>query len=245
MTYCLVIPHYNHQKQLATFLPGLLQCGLPCIIVDDGSDNDNLRQLEILVRSYNNIYLCKHVFNRGKGAAVKTGFCYAGILGFTHAIQIDADGQHDGAAVLQFVDVSKNHPDTIICGRPVFDESVPKVRLYGRKVTDFWVALETLSFAVKDGLCGFRVYPLEQFEKILDRYYAGSRMDFDTEVLVKAVWAGVPLKFIDTAVSYPEDGASHFRYLRDNLMLIALHTRLMLGMLARSPWLVFRRITRK
>src|SRR5690606_7671316 len=106
---------------------------------------------------------CKHTRNRGKGAAVKTGFCYARILGFSHAIQIDADGQHDSAAVSQFVEVSKSNPDTIICGHPLFDESAPKVRLYGRKVTDFWVALETLSFAVKDSLCGFRVYPLDQF----------------------------------------------------------------------------------
>ncbi len=245
MTYCLIVPHYNHQKQLAEFLPSLMESGLPCIVVDDGSNDDSLAQLEALLRSFDGIYLCKHTYNRGKGAAVKTGLCYARTLGFSHAVQIDADGQHNSADILRFIGISEDKPDTLVCGRPVFDESAPKARLYGRKITDFWVALETLSLEIKDGLCGFRVYPLSQIEKVLDRYYIGGRMDFDTEVLVKAMWAGVALEFVDTTVHYPEEGASHFRYLRDNLMLVALHTRLMLGMLIRFPWLVFRRLSGK
>lgn len=244
MTYCLLIPHYNHERQFLQFLPSLMATGLPCVIVDDGSDPASLQQVEEFVARHSQLHLFAMQINRGKGAAIKSGFCFARALGFTHAIQIDADGQHDLSDLSAFIAASEAHSATIICGKPVFDASAPKARIYGRKVTDFWVALETFSLQVKDSLCGYRVYPLAQMEQVLDRYFLGSRMDFDTEILVKSVWAGVPLAFINTRVVYPEQSVSHFNYLRDNLMLIRLHTRLMLGMLVRFPMLLWRMVLR-
>ena len=240
MNYCLLIPHFNHGRQLAAFLPRLVATELPCVIVDDGSDEQSLSILKAATAPYSNIHIFEQRRNRGKGAAVKAGIYHARALGFTHAVQIDADGQHNTADLPIFLEASKQQPLAIICGKPVFDESAPKARIYGRKVTDFWVALETLSLKIKDGLCGFRVYPLSQIENVLDHFYLGNRMDFDTELLVKAVWMDVPLLFIKTHVIYPEQNVSHFNYLRDNLMLIRLHTRLMLGMLIRLPKLLWR-----
>jgi len=242
MKYCFVIPHYNHHLAFAEFLPILSHLSIPCVVVDDGSEPESTLAIEKLLENYSNIYLLKHAFNRGKGAAVFTGAYYARSLGFTHMIQIDADGQHDVNDVAGFVDYSRGHPDAIVSGKPYFDESAPKLRVYGRRVTDFWVALETLSFQIKDGLCGFRIYPLTQIEKIIDKYHIGIRMDFDTEILVKAVWTEVPLHFMPTKVIYPENSVSHFHYARDNFLLVSLHVRLILGMLLRSPILVTRRI---
>ncbi len=239
-SYCLLIPHYNHADQLLRFLPALLASGLPCLVVDDGSNASNLTRLQTELTSNPQIHLFSLAVNRGKGAALKAGFYFARQLGFTHVIQIDADGQHDTADLPHFIRTSESKPHTLICGRPQFDRSAPKARRYGRRVTDFWVALETLSFRVKDSLCGYRVYPLTQIEQVLDRYYVGSRMDFDTEILVKAVWSGVAIKFINTRVIYPPQSVSHFNYLRDNLQLIRLHTRLMLGMLLRFPMILWR-----
>jgi glycosyltransferase involved in cell wall biosynthesis len=238
MKYCLIIPHYNHHDQFLAFLPTLEAVGLDCVIVDDGSDAISINALENYVENKPSLHLYKHPRNRGKGAAVKTGLLNAGLLGFTHAVQIDADGQHNTLDIQAFVAASRQKPQAIICGRPIFDNSAPKIRLHGRKITTFWVCLETLSNRIKDGLCGFRVYPLAMTEKIIDRYFLGSRMDFDTEILVKAVWYNVELHFINTAVIYPEHSISHFQYLRDNLNLIRLHTRLMLGMLVRLPLLL-------
>ncbi|WP_086933107.1 glycosyltransferase family 2 protein [Agarilytica rhodophyticola] len=238
MTYCLIIPHYNHERQFLDFLPELLKTQLPCIIIDDGSQVESVKQIKDFIANLANVYLLEHTYNRGKGAAVKTGFIYARALGFTHAVQIDADGQHAVEDIEKFIEYSKAEPSTFVCGCPTFDASVPKVRLYGRKVTDFWVILETLSFKIKDGLCGFRVYPLKQAEAVYDHYYVGGRMDFDTEILVKAVWLNIPLHFINTKVVYPEKSVSHFNYLRDNMLLIRLHTRLMIGMVLHLPKLV-------
>ncbi len=240
--YCLLLPHYNHSRQLSAFLPQLISTGLPCVIVDDGSKNNEIEFLQKSISSFPQIHLFLQRRNRGKGSAVKAGFYHARSLGFTHVIQIDADGQHDVNDLNKFIGISNEQPSAIICGKPVFDDSAPKARIYGRKVTDFWVALETLSLKIKDGLCGFRVYPLNETEQILDCYFIGNRMDFDTELLVKAVWVNVPLIFIKTKVIYPDTNISHFNYWRDNLLLIKLHSRLMFGMIIRLPMLLLHRL---
>jgi len=243
LRYFLVIPHYNHSAELTAFLPALTALNLDCIVVDDGSKPAELDALRRLLANQPRCHLVEHDQNQGKGGAVISGARFARSQGATHILQIDADGQHASADVERFIATSRELPDTIICGKPLFDDSAPKARLYGRKVTDFWVALETLSLQIKDGLCGFRVYPLAVLEQLLARYSVGKRMDFDTEILVKAVWSKTPLKFIDTPVRYLEQGASHFNYLHDNLMLIRLHSRLMFGMLTRFPMLLYRRLT--
>lgn len=240
--YVLLVPHYNHLEELKGFLPRLKGTGLPLLIVDDGSDGVALAALRNLAGADDAIHLACHRQNRGKGAAVLTGLAHARQLGYTHAIQIDADGQHDAGDVARFISLSRERPDAFVCGKPVFDDSVPKARLHGRKVTTVFAAIETLSLQIKDGLCGYRVYPLDVTERLRDRYYLGPRMDFDTEILVKAVWEGVTLDFRDTAVKYPEGGASHFNYLRDNLTLVRLHTRLLAGMLIRLPRILVRRL---
>lgn len=242
MTYCILIPHYNHERQFLQFLPKLVATGLPCIIVDDGSEPGSVGQVREFIKQYSSVHLFEMRINRGKGAAVKSGFIHARALGFSHALQIDADGQHDVADIQRFVAASETQPEVIFCGKPVFDSSAPKARRYGRKITDFWVALETLSFKIKDGMCGFRVYPLTQVEQVVDKYFLGSRMDFDTELLVKAVWSGMTLTFIKTNVIYPQQSVSHYDYLRDNLCLVGLHSRLMVGMLLRFPVILWRNL---
>lgn len=246
MSYCLVVPHYNHARSLVRFLPRLMGLNMPCIIVDDGSAADQLVQLQQALTDYSGVEFLQHQTNQGKGAAMLTGAQQARAQGFTHIIQIDADGQHDVADVAKFIATSEAHPTAIISGAPVFDDSAPKSRVYGRKVTDFWVALETWTLEIKDSLCGFRVYPLDSFLRVFQRYRIGRRMDIDTDLMVKSVWMGVPVRFIDTQVVYVAGNASHFHYLRDNVRLIYLHSRLMLGMLVRAPyWLVrgaFRRL---
>ena len=241
MSYCLVVPHYNHVAELETFLPRLAALDHPIILVDDGSREPDRTNLRALAAQYPQVTLAEHPRNRGKGAAVLTGFTLAMTRGFSHALQIDADGQHNLEDIAAFIAASRARPDSIVCGKPVFDSDAPSARVYGRKVTDFWTALETLSLQIEDGLCGFRVYPLDAVARVVDAHYIGPRMDFDTEILVKAVWQKIDLQFLETRVIYPQGATSHFHYLRDNLLLIRLHTRLILGMLWRLPLLLARK----
>lgn len=235
MNCCLVVPHFNHLNAFESFLPKLLSLKMNCIVIDDGSEPDIKKSLRSLIKQHDSLHLFEHLTNRGKGAAMWTGAHAARALGFSHMLQIDADGQHDVNDVTRFIELAQAHPNAVISGAPQFDDSAPKARVYGRKVTDFWVALETCSLKIKDSLCGFRVYPLAEFELVFDKYHIGKRMDFDTDVLVKSVWEGIDVKFINTHVVYLENSVSHFHYLADNLRLIWLHTRLMIGMIIRLP----------
>ncbi|MCL4165722.1 UNVERIFIED_CONTAM: hypothetical protein GTU68_065737, partial [Idotea baltica] len=210
--------------------------GLTCILVDDGSPEKIKARLRSRVSHLSKkdkaeCHLLEHEENQGKGAAVFTGARVARSFGFTHFVQIDADGQHAIDDVAVFIKESQSYPWDIISGAPQFDETAPKARLYGRKVTDFWVSLETLSLSIRDSLCGFRVYPLSVFHDVYERSSVGSRMDFDTDFLVKSIWLNYQFRFLPTKVSYQENNDSNFHYLHDNVRLVWLHIRLMCGML--------------
>jgi glycosyltransferase involved in cell wall biosynthesis len=240
---CVVIPVYDHEHAIGAVVDSVLAQGLPVLLVDDGSTEQCRRELERLSAAPD-VALLRHERNRGKGAAVMTGFKAARERGYTHAVQIDADGQHTLSDVRRFVEEARAHPDSVICGRPMFDASIPKARYYGRYLTHALVWLETLSFEIIDSMCGFRVYPLAATMALLDRRAVGARMDFDTEILVRMVWRGTPTRWLATGVSYPLDGVSHFRMFFDNVRMTSLHVRLILGMLPRSPALLWRKWSR-
>ena len=238
-----VIPVYNHEGAVGNVVEALLAHGLPVLLVDDGSNEACRLVLERIARE-RGARLVRLAANGGKGAAVIAGLREAGSSGFTHAIQVDADGQHDLTDIPRFLDAAAREPDAVICGRPIFDASIPRVRLVSRYITHVLVWLQTLSFTrVRDSMCGFRMYPIGTVLEVVNRDGVGRRMDFDVELLVKLVWRGRTLRWIDTRVSYPADGVSHFRMLFDNLLLAKMHARLLGGMILRAPRLLLRNIS--
>jgi glycosyltransferase involved in cell wall biosynthesis len=237
---CVVIPVYNHEHAIGAVVGEIRAQGLAVVLVDDGSSQACAGVLQGLSATPE-VTLVRHEHNRGKGAAVVTGLHTAHARGCTHAVQIDADGQHTVSDVPRFLEEARLHPDEVICGRPMFDASIPRSRYYGRYLTHSLVWLETLSFELVDTMCGFRVYPLAATLALLDRSGVGERMDFDTEVLVRLHWRGVRTRWLPTAVRYPLDGVSHYRMFRDNVRMTSLHISLLLGMLVRLPLLLWRR----
>lgn len=240
---CVVIPVYRHAATLPPILAHIKTLGLPVILVNDGGDAEDTARLREFAQD-GLISLREQFPNRGKGAAVATGLRYAVELGYTHALQIDADGQHDPADIARFLTLAEAQPDAVIAGVPQYDDSVPRHRLYARYITHFWVWIETLSFAIRDSMCGFRVYPLGAAVALMDSQPLGSRMDFDTQVLVRLFWRGVNIVSVPTRVVYPVGGISNFRPWRDNILLTAMHTRLCCGMLLRLPLLLWRKLRR-
>lgn len=236
---CFLIPCYNHGRTVPAVIDALSLHGFHIVVVDDGSDAETKEILqEVALRT--DVSVVTLAENGGKGAAVIAGIRKAHELGCSHAIQVDADGQHDFNSLPELIAESKAHPTTLISGRPVYDESVPKKRLYGRYITHVWVWIETLSLTIKDSMCGFRSYPVEQAIAVLDKGKIGQRMDFDTEIMVRMYWAGGDVRFVDTRIIYPEDGISHFDVFADNVRISGMHTRLFFGMLPRIPKLLFR-----
>jgi glycosyltransferase involved in cell wall biosynthesis len=240
---CIVIPVYNHELAIGAVVDSIRAQGYPIVLVDDGCNAACAQELQRL-SALPEVTLRRHAKNRGKGAAVATGMRAARELGFTHAVQIDADGQHTLGDVRAFVEAARAFPDSVICGHPIFDASIPKSRYYGRYLTHALVWLETLSFDIIDSMCGFRVYPLDATLALLDRRRVGQHMDFDTEILVRLYWRNLPTRWIATRVSYPLDGVSHYRLFFDNVLMASLHARLLVGMLLRLPMLLWRKAAR-
>ena len=226
MIPCLAIPIYNHGATIESVIESLGHLGLPCIIVNDGSDAETRSRIFALEKKFSWVNLIHHPVNRGKGAALRTAYQAASDRGFSHVVQVDADGQHDTSDIPRFLECAQMNPDALILGTPIFDDSVPWHRLHGRKLSQFVVWMETLSTQVADPLCGFRCIPLNLAIQILGRHRMGDRMDFDPELIIRMVRAGVSVVNIPTCVRYPESGISHFRMGKDNLLIALAYLRL-------------------
>jgi glycosyltransferase involved in cell wall biosynthesis len=241
MNPCVLIPIYNHKDTIAAVLADLAPYRLPCIIIDDGSDAITREVLAQEAAKHAWVQVLRHERNGGKGRAVVTGFLYAHDKGYSHAIQIDADGQHNTRDIERFLAEAVAHPTALILGKPLFGPDVPRSRYYGRKISQWCAWAETLSLTIGDPLFGFRLYPLAATVALLRRQRLGCRMDFEPDIAVRLYWAGVEIRNVETRVFYPPEGVSHFRLFWDNVRLSWLHTRLLTGMLVRIPHLLLRR----
>ncbi len=236
-----VIPVYNHGEAIGGVVARVRESGLRCLLVDDGSSAPCAAVLDELARA-SDIALVRLPVNQGKGGAMMAGLRAAAAAGYTHALQIDADGQHDAGDIPAFLARAARSPAAVICGTPIYDDSVPAVRFYGRYLSHVWLWISSMSLEIGDSMCGFRVYPLASVVPLIDGARLGRRMEFDPEVLVRLHWRGVPMVNVPTRVTYPRDGVSHFRYGADNVLIVAMYVRLVFGMLLRAPVLLWRKL---
>ncbi len=235
-THLVIIPAYNPGRLLEETVRGALAAWPVVWVVVDGSTDGSHEPLarhspaglRVIVRGPNG----------GKGQAVLDGARAALAAGFTHALVMDADGQHPAARIGDFMAASAREPDAVVCGRPVFGPEAPRARLYGRKLSVGLVRLETSGRGAADPLFGFRVYPLGALVAVLAATRGGRGYDFDPEVAVRLAWRGTRAVNLDAACAYvgrERGGVSHFRYLRDNVRMVAMHCRLLLESLAWRP----------
>jgi glycosyltransferase involved in cell wall biosynthesis len=235
MKPCLLIPDYDHKDEIGGVIASLAFAGLPCWIVDDGSGPETRARLDELARAHAWVQVHRRERNGGRGAALKTGYRLVWERGFTHALQLDADGQHDAADVPRFLAEMEREPRALVLGAPQFDESAPKSRLYGRQLSRVMVWLATLSLDVVDPLCGFRGIPLAETLELLATVPSGDHMEFDPELVIRLHRAGVPVHNVPTRVVYRRGGLSHFDTLRDNARLSGVYARSLGRMLAELP----------
>jgi glycosyltransferase involved in cell wall biosynthesis len=244
-THLLLIPSYNTGTIVVDVIKAALKFWQPIYVVVDGSDDGSAELLENLAQSEVNLKVFKHSQNQGKGSAVYTGIKAAVEQGFTHVLTMDADGQHPADLISKMMGLSIENPDAMILGEPVFDQNAPASRVYGRKISNFWANLETLWEGIHDSLFGFRVYPINALLEVMDKTRFARHFDFDPEVAVRLAWQGLPIINVAVPVRYlsaEEGGVSQFRYLRDNCLLIWMHTRLFFGFIVRVPILLWRKL---
>ena len=234
----IIIPCYNHAKQLKEFLPRVLCHKYPILIVDDGCDEKNRQILDgILKNADKTIFYLRLNTNSGKGKAIIKGIKWADENGYTHLLQIDSDGQHNTADIEKFFCTAKENPNALIKGVAIHDKTIPKSRYYAKKITAFWVVLETGSMKIGDVMCGFRLYPLAQTLEIIKdiKFF---RMGFDIEIAVKAHWHKIKIINLKTKVTYPKNNTSNFRIFKDNVEISKMHAILFFTQITR----IFKRL---
>lgn len=218
----IVIPTFNNHSSLREVVNGVLESGLKILVVDDGSTDGALETIKNLP-----IEVINHPQNMGKGRAIRSGAHWADEHGYTHIITIDADGQHNPADIPKFLDKIKETPLSIIVGTRDFESGrVPESSVFGRKFSNFWVRVSSGS-SIADSQSGFRTYPLEVLKKVKCR---AQRYNFEVEILVRAVWAGIILNSVDIGVTYTDATlkASHFHPFKDNYRISLTYTWLVL-----------------
>ncbi len=227
---CALVPTYDNPTTVRSVVERIRAWLPEVVVVDDGSADPGRLAVEALGHD-KLAHVVRRVENGGKGAAVKTGFARAHELGFTHALQVDADGQHALEDIPRFLEAARQKPEALVLGAPVFDESAPKGRLFARKITQFWTNLETGGKVIEDPMCGFRVYPVAA--ALAAGAPTGDRMDFDPEIVVRLCWAGLPVINLPTKVHYQQGGVSHFHMFSDNVKISWMHTRLVANAILR------------
>lgn len=240
-TPCAIVPSYGHWQALPAVVAGLRAHGLPVFVIDDGNAEPAASAVATLHAPEAGVRVHRMPVNCGKGAAVCEGFRLARAAGFSHAVQVDADGQHDLGALARLLEAACAHPEALVSGAPVYDDTIPTGRKIGRWMTHLWVFVETLSLRVTDSMCGFRVYPLAAVERLLAEEDVGAGMDFDTDIMVRLFWRGVAPLMVPVRVTYPPGNLSNFDLWRDNLRISRMHARLVATMLLRLPRLLANR----
>jgi glycosyltransferase involved in cell wall biosynthesis len=247
-THLVLIPSYNPGPKVFETVAAARRYWQPVWVVVDGSTDGTGEALLALAAGDQGLKVFVRPRNEGKGAAVLYGLREAISQGFTHALAMDSDGQHPAERIPQFMDASRAAPDSMILGEPVFGADAPRLRVRGRRISNWWANLETLWAGVHDSLFGFRVYPVAALERVMRRQRWMRRFDFDVEAVVRLCWRGVRPLNLPAPVRYfrvDEGGVSHFDYWRDNALLTWMHARLFFGFVLRLPLLVARRLARR
>ena len=232
-TFCVgvVVPTFGHGRTLRGVLDGVAarHPNLPVIAVDDGSSDDTAAVLDAWRDAAGGRHVVSHAVNRGKAAALRSGFAEAEALGCTHAATIDSDGQHDPADLAPLVEAARARPDALVLGeRPDRVPGCPRRSLVGRRVSNWLIRLES-GLIVRDSQCGLRVYPLASTRRVGGR---AGRYGFETAVLTRFGHARLPIVRVPVSCAYDVPGGrvSHFRPLRDSISAAGMHA----GLLARS-----------
>lgn len=244
-THLVLIPAYNPGELLARTVRASRAQWAPVWVVVDGSTDDSTATVQAMAAQDPQLRVIVLPHNQGKGAAVLAGLEAAARSGFTHALTMDADGQHPAELIPRFMATSVSSPDAMVLGKPVFGPEAPALRVQGRRLSNAWADMETLGMGIGDSLYGFRVYPVHALIDVMRSTRFMRRFDFDPEAVVRLCWAGVRPINVDAPVRYlapDEGGVSHFKYVRDNLLLTWMHSRLWWGFVFRLPMLLARRL---
>lgn len=239
MKPCILIPTYNNCATIKGVVESALATGCGVVVVNDGSTDSTA---QILSEFAGRIDVIGHTPNRGKGYALSRGLREAYRLGYTHAVTIDSDGQHNAADANNLIQTARQHPEAVIVGERELKGVVRTAgSAFANKFANFWFTVQTLRHGI-DTQSGFRLYPLRQVHNIR---IIGNRYEGELELLVKCAWRLIDIRSTKVNAYYPpkEERVSHFRPWRDFMRISVLNTILTpLAFVYGYPSMLIRRI---
>jgi len=232
-----LLPTYNNAPKLPEVLPSVAALGYPMLVVNDGSTDATPDVLDTFADQHPAAEFKRldHPRNRGKGAALRSGFIEARRLGYTHALSIDTDGQHDPADAAALLAAAQAQPTALVVGcRDANDPAYPSANRVGRIFSNLCIFIAS-GRRIDDSQSGYRVYPLGLVAAVPCR---AGRYGYEAEILTRSGWAECPLVQVPIRVIYPpaEQRISHFRPWLDSWRSAALHLRLFLRAILPLPF---------
>lgn len=232
----VIAPTYNNARTLRGVLERVLAIGLPIVVVNDGATDSTAAILAEWAEcggEDSGVCVLTHPRNRGKAAALHTGFRAAADMGYTHAATIDTDGQLDPEQIPALLALADANRRALVIGyRDDEADDYPARSRVGRRVSNLLVMMES-GVRVRDSQCGLRVYPLGLVNTVACR---AGRFGFETEIITRAGWAGCELTESPVRCRYfpPGERVSHFRPWVDSFRSVGMHLRLLSR--AMVPW---------
>ncbi len=215
-TVAVLIPALDCAATIAAVVGAARQHLESVLVVDDGSSDATAANAAAAGAE-----VLRHPVTRGKGAALRDGMHWLAARGATHVLTMDGDGQHLGSELHALLTASAAAPRALIVGaRRIGDQEVTALRRFGNRFADRWVEI-ACGVRLPDSQSGFRIYPLADTLRLGAR---AERFAFETEVLIRAARAGLPIVSVPVATYYPPPAArlSHYRPWRDTLRIIAV-----------------------
>jgi uncharacterized protein (DUF2062 family) len=215
--YCVVVPTYNNRNTVLEVVRKVREVVQTVIVVDDGCTDGTAELL-----ASEPVVIVRHKRNRGKGAALRTGFKKALELGYHHAVTLDSDGQHYPHEIPRMVEASRANPDAIIIGqRDMTGANVPGASSFGRMFSNYWLKIAT-GVDVGDSQSGFRVYPVRHVTRL--RCWT-RKFTYECEVIIRAAWGGCGIVPVPVQVYYPpkDERVTHFHPFWDNVRFTCLY----------------------
>jgi len=223
MNIAVVIPAYNEEKTITDITQRALENAPFVIVVDDGSTDKTLEQLNLLKETYSgtsSLYILENDVNAGKAATLWKGMQFSEQLGVDAIITLDADGQHCPEDIHRFIEMTNLMPKTIIIGARLADkQAIPAKRYYANKFANFWLSWAA-GYHIDDSQSGFRLYPVSLIKKLSPDIRRSKSFVFESEILIKAAQQGYQSTPIKIAAIYNTDARpSHFRGVTDILLI--------------------------
>lgn len=194
MNILCIIPAYNAELNIRTVIEIVSEYSGNILVVDDGSTDETSR----IVMS-TRAALINHPVNRGKGAALKSGFAYALENDYEAVITLDADGQHNPKYIPSFLELYRSTSADMIIGSRVSDKAdMP----WDRRISNYLTSGSLSYFLgryIEDSQCGFRLISRRLLESVR---LESNRFELETEIIIKAVQQGFMIRFLPVKVKY-------------------------------------------